>query len=492
MRHNPAFQRALTAFAHPAIIGAVLLLLLNDHVLRHEWPSWWTGKLGDAVWLAFAPILTAFFLALAIPTRLKNQEQIVAALAFGLTAAVFVSAKTIPFVHTLLVEALQVALGTSIGLRLDPTDLLTLPALVIGWQVWWLAKAPPQLVTRQTIVIAALAAVATIANMPAFPEGISCLIENPDGTVSGVHHTGGPTFRTADGGLTWEQVEQIDWEDPILEQECINSDRARNWHITHPTDNQVAFRFFSGSHIERSNDNGQSWVTEIDVTHTEAEIVYYENTKGLFYFEEGPLDATFDEQTGNLIVAMGVEGVLVRSPDGAWSRIPVGGYQPAALTHVGAIRSLLFVEGFMAVGLFFLSAILLFTLTGQPGALEVFLAILATGAWLLPLIISPALSFPNFGFGLFMFYIFPFTLVIPLIGGIMAMYQMNRAIGRLPREVWLTLLTSSVFFILPYVLWTQAIIPYYWIARLVAVGLVIGTLVVGSRAVKKRALIERM
>ena len=42
---NKAFWRAIHSLAHPVTIAAVIGLLLNDHLLRHNWPSWWTGKL---------------------------------------------------------------------------------------------------------------------------------------------------------------------------------------------------------------------------------------------------------------------------------------------------------------------------------------------------------------------------------------------------------------------------------------------------------------
>ena len=44
---NRAFLRAANSLTHPVTIGAIGLLLLNDHILRIHWPSWWTGKLGD-------------------------------------------------------------------------------------------------------------------------------------------------------------------------------------------------------------------------------------------------------------------------------------------------------------------------------------------------------------------------------------------------------------------------------------------------------------
>ncbi|NVJ08600.1 hypothetical protein HUW63_25600 [Myxococcus sp. AM001] len=46
-----------SAMLHPLTLAAVALLLLNDHVFKAQWPSWWTGKLSDVVGLAMFPLL---------------------------------------------------------------------------------------------------------------------------------------------------------------------------------------------------------------------------------------------------------------------------------------------------------------------------------------------------------------------------------------------------------------------------------------------------
>ena len=70
---NQAFRRTLSCLSHPITIGSVMLLLLNDHVLRVLWPSWWTGKLGDFTWLVFFPFVLAAILAWLIPSRIYGQ-----------------------------------------------------------------------------------------------------------------------------------------------------------------------------------------------------------------------------------------------------------------------------------------------------------------------------------------------------------------------------------------------------------------------------------
>src|SRR5690242_17575868 len=41
-----------SAMLHPLVLGAVAVLILNDHLLKARWPSWWTGKLSDVAGLA--------------------------------------------------------------------------------------------------------------------------------------------------------------------------------------------------------------------------------------------------------------------------------------------------------------------------------------------------------------------------------------------------------------------------------------------------------
>ena len=56
--------RCESALLHPATIMAVLILLVNDMVLKSLWPgSWITGKLSDLAWVVFALPLLAFLLS---------------------------------------------------------------------------------------------------------------------------------------------------------------------------------------------------------------------------------------------------------------------------------------------------------------------------------------------------------------------------------------------------------------------------------------------
>jgi hypothetical protein len=67
MNDNKAFWKAIHSLAHPVTLLAVFLLIFNDHYLRHAYPSWLTGKLGDFTWLIFSPFIVAILLAWIIP-----------------------------------------------------------------------------------------------------------------------------------------------------------------------------------------------------------------------------------------------------------------------------------------------------------------------------------------------------------------------------------------------------------------------------------------
>ena len=131
MRNNPAFRRALLALSHPVSILGVIVVLLNDHWWRHAAPSWFTGKIGDFAWLIFAPFLLAAILAWLFPRR----EKFVGYAAIIGVGLIFGLAKTVPAFHALTIDVLEFLTGWPNVLRMDPTDLLALPALLIAWWI---------------------------------------------------------------------------------------------------------------------------------------------------------------------------------------------------------------------------------------------------------------------------------------------------------------------------------------------------------------------
>lgn len=136
----------LTTLSHPASISAIALLILNDHVLKSAWPSWTTGKLSDVAGLVFFPLLLAALVELLLPLRHVTPRQVMAT-CIATTAVVFTSVELIPLAantYSVTMGALQWPLRFALDSTAqllpvvttpDPSDLLTLPVLVISWRV---------------------------------------------------------------------------------------------------------------------------------------------------------------------------------------------------------------------------------------------------------------------------------------------------------------------------------------------------------------------
>jgi hypothetical protein len=146
-----AAERALL---HPASWIALLVLALNDHVLKGAGmlPAWVTGKLSDFAGLFVAPIV------LAVLVRARRRPSVLACYALvGVTFA------------ALELPAVAAWLGAVAGVVLwaDRSDLLALAAL---WPSWWMIWCAPEpaLSMRFRWPVAAVALVLGAATSPAY------------------------------------------------------------------------------------------------------------------------------------------------------------------------------------------------------------------------------------------------------------------------------------------------------------------------------------
>jgi hypothetical protein len=53
-------RTALRALGSPVAALCLVLLVLNDHLLKQAWPGWVTGKLSDVVGLVAGPCCSAW------------------------------------------------------------------------------------------------------------------------------------------------------------------------------------------------------------------------------------------------------------------------------------------------------------------------------------------------------------------------------------------------------------------------------------------------
>lgn len=116
------------ALAHPVWVGALVVLLANDHVLKGAaiLPVALTGKLSDVAGLIVAPILLASLL------RLRSQRGLMGShLAVGLVFTALQLSSAVSESWAVLWSTFAWGWSTT----MDPTDLLALPALGLSWAV---------------------------------------------------------------------------------------------------------------------------------------------------------------------------------------------------------------------------------------------------------------------------------------------------------------------------------------------------------------------
>ena len=118
---------AVRVLASPLFVLALVVLAINDHVLKQVWPGPVTGKLSDLAGLVVAPLL------LAVPLAAFGLRRPVPVAAV-LTGVGFVLAKT-SVTGAAATSAIWSLTGVPTLIRADVTDLVALPALGVAWWI---------------------------------------------------------------------------------------------------------------------------------------------------------------------------------------------------------------------------------------------------------------------------------------------------------------------------------------------------------------------
>lgn len=139
---------------HPIVLVALVVLIVNDQVLKAAWPGFVTGKLSDVAGLVVAPVAlqAATEVGLAAVRRWEGPARRVLSGAIALVGVGFVAIQLWPPA----VELYRIALGTAqwpfraavaaltgepvptvalVAVTPDAADLLTLPALGVAWWI---------------------------------------------------------------------------------------------------------------------------------------------------------------------------------------------------------------------------------------------------------------------------------------------------------------------------------------------------------------------
>ena len=312
-------HRCASALMHPATVAAVAVLLLNDVVFKSMWPdSWVTGKLSDLAWVVFASPLLAFLLSFLAGRSIRGRRAAFLA-SYVALPLLYVAFNTFEPVHDAILRGLSIASGGTAGSPLDVTDSLVIPfGLGIALWVWQRCVASAEsLRVRWGLLVAGVAALASVATSePDTAVGVKDVGITADRTVAAATRLEG-NFQSEDGGLSWTSA-SIDGNEIRWGGESAETPRG-TYVIQGP--DIVLFGADGGSELAYSTaymqEEGNVWVQE----RATARLNEREATTA-------PRRIVYDERSGNLIAAMGIQGVVVGAPDGVWTRHAVGRYSP--------------------------------------------------------------------------------------------------------------------------------------------------------------------
>ncbi len=286
------------------------------------------------------------------------------------------------------------------------------------------------------------------------------------------------SFESRDGGLTWQRIE----EDEADMNRCIERDMNADWVIPNPGNSQIQYWISPEKKVYISSDGGNDWQLELDLSASEAQIAYYKNIQSYWYFfTTGPLDALVDGDTGNLILAMGIEGILTRTPEGEllWFE-DASSYDRISMHSSELVLPLLRVEFGLAVVLFFMVGGFASLWISPPRGFWQFMINVAGLAWIGIVVSSPALNIDWTVltiYGLLPSPIWLLLVIALLIGFTTLMDQYKGEPGRIITSS----LVTSILYLLPYILWSQNIIHKYTIAMIAALILALGSAAVSIK-----------
>ena len=180
---------------------------------------------------------------------------------------------------------------------------------------------------RLTILVAAIACFASIATSePQRVYGIRNLTVSSDNVVYARNYT---NYQSNDGGITWKEAAT---QAPA--GESGDDDIAETPDGIYTIDG--ADIVFKGPENERAIVWSSSYLK-----NDANKWVQRHSDEGFTVLTAEPYSIVYERFSGNVIVALGLQGVVVGTPDGQWRHVAVGPYEPTDLSF-GSKTLLLF------------------------------------------------------------------------------------------------------------------------------------------------------
>ncbi|PZG18818.1 hypothetical protein C1J01_14065 [Nonomuraea aridisoli] len=311
-------------------VAGVVVLLINDHLLKQTWPGFVTGKLSDVAGLLVAPALLALFL----PRRADLAATV-------LTGVVFAGVKTTETGADLASQVWTFVGGPSRVLA-DPSDLLALPALALAWWVRERGTGPDR---RHVMIVTMPLAVLAVTAASAAPGGPAAVaVHEEDGRIT-VRTDASAVWSSEDGGRSWtERPGGHDGESPRSAQ-CVPYQATRCYRVA---EDRMA--------VEQSDDGGRTWRPSWAASPDDLERlgrlygVPDESCAAACGLASAALAVQHRPEGHVVIVANGVAGILVRDPSGDWRQVGWPGAEPPTMDLVLERNVALFLAACMLFG----------------------------------------------------------------------------------------------------------------------------------------------
>lgn len=328
---------AVRVLASPVFVLALVVLILNDHVLKQAWPGPVTGKLSDVAGLVVAPLL------LAVPLAVIGVRRSVP-VAVGFTGVGFVLAKT-SLAGAAATSAVWSLTGIPTMIRADVTDLVALPALGLAWWVDRKVRSSRALPWRR--------AVATATGMALLP--VAVLATAATSCDEGVWITGASRVdadfpgrpRAAESRLVMSEsfsssaftidatrtigrdVVELSSSNQALREQCDPSDAARCWRVA-----------AGGVEVAHSVDGGQTWESELSLSEDELAAISDESNDcgGSARIESFDLAVLPTGGEPVVVVPLGKGGAYIRDEDAQWELFSIARLRDSALPSVSGGR----------------------------------------------------------------------------------------------------------------------------------------------------------
>ena len=327
-------HRCAAALTHPLTVAALFTLLFNDLVLKSLWPGWVTGKLSDLAWVVFAPPLIAFALCRLTRGNLLAERGVFAVAYVGLPL-LYAAFNTFEPLHEWIISGLLFLSGGAVGSPWDPTDSIVIPlGFALTLWVWRQSGArPANLRTRLSLYVAVIAALASLASTGREPTSTEWYVGVTKGgsvTFEGPEYD---YYRSDDGGLTW--LRSGSRSDVTHGGQSVETPRGtyatREFGVTLAAPGAPLTTVYSTDYLQESS---YKWAQRYRSRNFRYEIIVpgFDDPERLL--ATGPVNIVYHEGSANVIVSLGLEGVLVGTPDGTWNRVAVGDFAPTGFSFL--------------------------------------------------------------------------------------------------------------------------------------------------------------